>query len=104
MYKEIQQFMQQFNTGQIDIEKRCSSSGIGQFGNFISTRDYVTKMKIVLIEVDSYLQLSINEREISKIMLEKKSIEGKFAIAIRKSALQKINDLNCEQQEVDKIL
>jgi len=55
MYKEIQQFMEQFNSGQIDIEKRCSSSGIGQFGNFISTRDYVTKMKIVLIEVDSYL-------------------------------------------------
>lgn len=76
----------------------------GLFGNFINTKDYVTKLRVVLIDEDSFQQISICEEEITKVLAKKGKVEGRFIVAIRKGAPQKITQLNVEYLQIEKLL
>lgn len=35
-----------------------------QFGNYIHTRDYLSKIKVILVDEEDYQEISINNEEI----------------------------------------
>lgn len=70
----------------------------------MNTRDYATRMRMVLVEEESYHEMAISEEEMSKVLSESGRVEGRFILGIRKSNPQKIVELNVEHMEVEKIL
>jgi hypothetical protein len=47
--REIKEFTRQLNLDRSELESRYSN-GIGLFGNFMNTRDYTTRMRMVLVD------------------------------------------------------
>jgi hypothetical protein len=102
-HKEIKEFTKQLALDRSELDSRYSN-GIGLFGNFMNTRDYATRMKMVFIDVECYNELAISEEELTKILTSNEKVEGRFLLAIRKANPQKIVELNMEHYEVEKIL